>query len=141
MAESFSISRRVEFRETDAAGIVHFSCFFHYMEEAEHALLRHVGLRVEMQQDGAMISWPRVATRCDFQGPARFDDLLEVKVSVNRIGNKSVTYRFDIACEGNDIAQGEMTAVCCEITPGKPPKSVAIPLPIVEALQPYVDAN
>lgn len=38
--------RRVEFVETDAAGIVHFSSFFVYMEQAEHELLRHLGLNV-----------------------------------------------------------------------------------------------
>ena len=38
--------RRVEFRDTDAAGIVHFSAFFVWMESAEHELLRAAGVPV-----------------------------------------------------------------------------------------------
>ena len=37
MANHFHFSKRVEFSETDMAGIVHFSNFFRYMEMAEHA--------------------------------------------------------------------------------------------------------
>ncbi|MEL7264077.1 MAG: hypothetical protein AAFP69_04590, partial [Planctomycetota bacterium] len=44
--DPFSIQRRVEFRDTDAAGIVHFSAFFPFMETAEHAFLRSLGLSV-----------------------------------------------------------------------------------------------
>ena len=39
-------SRRVEFRDTDAAGIMHFSTYFTYMEEAEHELFRRLGTTV-----------------------------------------------------------------------------------------------
>lgn len=141
MSESFHLTRRVEFRETDAAGIVHFSCFFHYMEEAEHALLRHVGLHVEMQHEGATISWPRVSARCEYEGPARFDDILDIRVTVSRIGEKSVTYQFDITHDGREVAHGEMTVVCCEIVLGDAPNSVTIPAAISEALQSYVEAT
>ena len=42
----FRYSRRVQFAETDLAGIVHFSWMFRYMEEAEHALWRAAGLSI-----------------------------------------------------------------------------------------------
>ena len=40
------LKRRVQFYETDMAGIVHFSCYFRYMEEAEHAMWREAGLSI-----------------------------------------------------------------------------------------------
>ena len=43
----FRLQRRVQFYETDAAGIVHFSWFFRYLEEAEHALWREAISLVE----------------------------------------------------------------------------------------------
>ena len=46
MSQVFKTERRVEFRDTDAAGIVHFSVFFAYMEQAEHEFLRSLGLSV-----------------------------------------------------------------------------------------------
>ena len=36
--------RRVQFADTDQAGVVHFSWFARYMEEAEHALWRAADL-------------------------------------------------------------------------------------------------
>ena len=59
MPHAFVLRRRVHFYETDAAGIVHFSTFFRYMEEAEHALWRAAGLTVAPA--GAEPGWPRVA--------------------------------------------------------------------------------
>ena len=46
------MTRRVQFHETDLAGLVHFSIFFRYMEEAEHALWRAAG---EKLNEGAWI--------------------------------------------------------------------------------------
>ena len=43
---SFRTRRIVEFRDTDAAGIVHFSAFFPWMESAEHEMLRSVGIKI-----------------------------------------------------------------------------------------------
>src|SRR4051794_1938674 len=56
---AFQYSRRVAFAETDLAGIVHFSTFFRYMEEAEHALWRAAGLPVFQTMNNA--GWPRVS--------------------------------------------------------------------------------
>ena len=49
MPTTFSTKRRVELRDTDAAGIAHFSAYFRYMEQSEHEFLRHVGLSVILQ--------------------------------------------------------------------------------------------
>ena len=70
----FQTQRRVEFRDTDAAGIVHFSVFFAYMEEAEHEFLRSIGLGVMMEIDGARISWPRVKAECNYRNAVRFEE-------------------------------------------------------------------
>ena len=52
MGKVFKTRRRVEFRDTDMAGIVHFSVFFAYMEQAEHELLRSLGLGVGPKRRG-----------------------------------------------------------------------------------------
>ena len=51
MPSAYTTSRRIEFRDTDAAGIAHFSVFFTMMEEAEHEFLRHLGLSVLMRDE------------------------------------------------------------------------------------------
>jgi acyl-CoA thioester hydrolase len=127
--------RRVEFVETDAAGIVHFSAFFVYMEQAEHQLLRHLGLGVFLQDEQGDISWPRVSASCDFRGPARFEDEISIEVTVERVGEKSVTYAHRLTCDGQDIATGRMTAVCCRVRHGLPPQPIPIPPQIATILR------
>jgi acyl-CoA thioester hydrolase len=127
MSHCFRTTRRVEFRDTDAAGIVHFSVFFNYMEEVEHEFLRTVGLSVVMHHEGASVAWPRVAVRCEYQNAVRFEDLVEIEMNVSRMGEKSVTYEFNFSHAGRPVAAGQMTAVCCQMQPGGELKSMNIP--------------
>ena len=117
MSLTYIANRRVEFRDTDAAGIMHFSAFFTYMEEAEHELLRSVGLSVMTHDPLGPISWPRVAVHCDFRSAVRFEDLLTIEVAVEKLGQKSVTYSFAFQSTGRPVATGTMTAVCCRLNP------------------------
>ena len=71
MASFFKSTRRVEFYETDMAGIVHFSNFYKWMEQCEHEFFRSLGLSiVRNQPDGSTIGWPRVSSQCRFESPA-----------------------------------------------------------------------
>ncbi|MEC8941576.1 MAG: hotdog domain-containing protein, partial [Verrucomicrobiota bacterium] len=82
---SFEYQRRVEFHETDLAGIVHFSNFYRYMETAEHEFMRSLGHPVHRQMAEAEIGWPRVSASCEFRKPARNDDILVIRVSIDEI--------------------------------------------------------
>jgi acyl-CoA thioester hydrolase len=132
---SLKTRRRVEFRDTDAAGIVHFSAFFFWMESAEHELLRSAGLHViDRQPDGSEYSWPRVSASCDYRSTARFGDELDIAVFVAAVGRSSVTYRFVFEHEGRAVAEGRVVAVRCLMRPGSRLESVAIPSDIVARL-------
>jgi len=136
---SFTTRRRVEFRDTDAAGIVHFSAFFFWMESVEHELLRSVGVAVVDRGvdgvDGVVdASWPRVSASCDYLSAVRFGDELEVSVSVEAVGRTSVTYAFTFAHDGLSVARGRVVAVRCLIRPNAKPEAVAIPADIVRRL-------
>ena len=129
MAIQFRTTRLVEFGDTDMAGIVHFARFFVFMEAAEQALLRSLGLSVVMDWEGEHVSFPRVSASCDYFRPARFEDLLTIAVSVRKIGAKSVSYSFEFFknAEPDVIARGQLTAVCCHLRPGHPIESRLIP--------------
>jgi acyl-CoA thioester hydrolase len=99
MSAPFRVSRRVDFVDTDMAGILHFSNYFRYMEFAEVAFLRARGLSVS----------------CDFLHPLRFEDVVDIEVRVERIGCKSVTYVFDFLHEERLVAKGRLSAVCCRM--------------------------
>jgi acyl-CoA thioester hydrolase len=126
MATTYHTQRRVEFRDTDAAGIAHFTAFFNYMEEVEHEFLRSRGLSVVTYDADGVLSWPRVSAQCDYQGAVRFEDVVDVELVVDRVGTKSVTYRFVFRHQGRQVAQGRLTAVCCRMEQGDP-RSMPIP--------------
>lgn len=138
MPEPFRYHRRVEFRDTDMAGIVHFSVFFTYMEEAEHEFLRHLGLAVFTEVDGDNLSWPRVAASCNYRAAIRFEDEIDVAVSIEKLGNSSVTYQHQVYRGDTLVADGSVTAVCCRVEHGKRPESVPIPDSFLGKLKPFV---
>ena len=126
----FTTRRRVEFRDTDAAGIVHFSAFFYWMESAEHELLRAAGVEVfHRQPDGTESSWPRVSASCDYRSAVRFGDEIDIAVQV-ALGRSSVTYRFVFEHAGRLVAEGRVVAVRCLLGPG----GTLEPAPIPEAI-------
>lgn len=127
MAATYTTARTVEFCHTDAAGIIHFSNFFLFMEQAEHEFLRHLGLSVVTDGPQGRISWPRVHASCDFQSAVRFEDEIQIEISVERVGQTSVTYSVRFTHEGHPVANGKLTVVCCQITMDSAPRSIPIP--------------
>jgi acyl-CoA thioester hydrolase len=133
----FSWERRVEFCETDAAGIAHFSSLILYMEQAEHALLRSVGLSVYDRSGTTGFSWPRIKVEAEFQSPARFEEVLQVLVSIEDFGNKSISYYHRIMSGDKAIATGRMKVVCCLIKDSAL-VSCEIPESVRSLLHPFV---
>ncbi len=123
----FHTRRRVEFADTDLAGICHFARYFVFLETAEHQFLEAIGTNVWCEVEGRRIGWPRVAASCEYLAPARFGDWLDIHLKVERIGRTSITYAFAITRLGQPIARGKTTAVCCELDPEGAPRSIEIP--------------
>ena len=116
MAFDFKITRRVEFSETDMAGIVHYSNFFRYMESAEHTFFRSLGFSVVTRQVDPPVGWPRVHARCDYFNPLRFEDEIEVHLLVSEKRSKSLSYLFKFRrlhpSPPIEVARGRVTVVC-----------------------------
>src|SRR4051812_26871541 len=105
----FSLTRRIQFAETDLAGILHFSNFFRLMEEVEHAFYRSLGLSVVMHHEGQEIGWPRVSATCEYAGPVKFEDELQLTLRITRLGDKSLTYEVDFNLAARRVATGKVT--------------------------------
>jgi len=116
MPYEYKVRRRVEFSETDMAGIVHYSNFFRYMEAAEHEFFRSIGFSVVTRQVDPPVGWPRVRAECDFRQPLRFEDEYEVHMLVVEKKTKSLGYQFRIrklnAVSPVEVARGSLTVVC-----------------------------
>ena len=121
----YTLRRRVQFYELDSAGIVHFSTYFRYMEEAEHALWREAGLSVAPR--GAEVGFPRVAAAFDYHKPLHFEDEFDVHIRIAAITQKSIRYTCELTRDAARIATGTLTVVCVRREPGGPMKAVPIP--------------
>lgn len=127
MTESFVIRRRVEFADTDMAGMMHFSNFLRFMEQAEQDYVRSRGLTPMWTTAEGSFGFPRVAASCDYLRPAKFEEVLEIEVFVEQIGQKSVTYSFEFRQSGAPVARGRMSSVFCRVLPNGNVESLPIP--------------
>jgi YbgC/YbaW family acyl-CoA thioester hydrolase len=127
----FVYRRRVQFPETDATGIVHFTNFFKYVEEAEHAMWRSVGLSIAHRD--ASIGWPRVAASFEYRKPLRFEEEFDVHLRVAEKTKKTIRYEAELRRDDEVVAIGSLTVICVRRTPGEPMRATDIP-PEVDAM-------
>jgi len=135
MPRDFHTTRRIEFPDTDMAGIVHFSRFFVFMEAAEHEFLRSLGTSVSTEWKGDKIGWPRLEATCEYFSPVKFEDILDIHLSIVRKGTKSMTYAFEFLCGERTIAKGKLATICCICNPGEKIRSIPIPSFITQQIQ------
>jgi YbgC/YbaW family acyl-CoA thioester hydrolase len=124
----YTLRRRVYFYEVDSAGIVHFSNYFRYMEEAEHGLWRATGLSIARSKLG--VGFPRVAASFEYHRPLRFEDEVDICVRIVSISTRSMKYTCTMTRDGESIATGSATVVCVARQPDMSMKSVPIPAEI-----------
>lgn len=130
MPHRHTLTDRVQFADTDMAGIVHFSNFFRYMERVEHDFFRAIGMSIwdghNEVPDGERVGWPRVHASCDYKAPLHFEEEFTMELIVEEVRRKSLRYlirfwkkdgtlsaegRIIAACVQRDKATGKMKAV------------------------------
>jgi acyl-CoA thioester hydrolase len=130
---------RVGFSDTDAQGVVYYGRYMPYFDLARTEFHRHLGRLNFGTADLAMR-----ATSVEYHAGARFDDLLEVFVRVERIGRTSITYdhaayRIDEG-GGDDIlmATAKSTVVCVDLAERQP---VSVPDSFRERIASFEQAS
>lgn len=140
MPYEFRMTHRVQFAETDMAGIMHFANFFRMMEATEHAFFRSLGYSIHMEFEGQKVGWPRVHASCDYRSPLRFEDEVEVRLRVIEKRSKALSYEFVFQKVGDsasvEVARGRITAVCVSLDPIEG-RMRAVPIP--EALAQLIE--
>ena len=139
MAYELKVVRRVEFCDTDMAGIVHYSNFFRYMETAEHGFFRSLGFSVVTDQTDPPIGWPRVHAECDYFQPLRFEDEVEIHMLVSEMKSKALSYVFRFrklnASPPLEVARGKLTVVCVTHAADGQMKATPIPKVIADKIE------
>jgi acyl-CoA thioester hydrolase len=123
MAYEFKAIRRVEFADTDMAGIMHYSNFFRFMETAEHGFFRSLGLSIFLDKTHPEVGWPRVHAECNFHAPVTFNDEVEMHLLVSAKKSKALSYVINFrkvnANPPVHVARGTLTVVCVTQRDGK----------------------
>ena len=135
MAHEFHYRRLVHWQDTDTAGIIHFTNYFRYMEEAETEFLRSFGIQKRKDPPFDTVFCPRVSASCDFVKTVAFGDELGVHLSVAKIGRSSIGYRFSFTCGEHEVARGRLTVVCVRKDSDGKMKSVPIPERLRQVLE------
>jgi YbgC/YbaW family acyl-CoA thioester hydrolase len=139
MAYEFKAQRRVEFSDTDMAGIMHYANFFRYMETAEHGFFRALGFSIVEKDRLPRIGWPRVHAACDYHKPLRFEDLVEIHLLVTEKHSKAIKYQFRFrrlnGAEPEEVARGALTIVCVSHAEDGTMKATAIPHEIASKIE------
>ena len=125
-------TRKIEFSETDMAGLVHFSNFFKYMETAERDFFAAAGVDLIKTKPGELVGWPRARAECKFAAPIRFGDTIDIHLAVKSVKDRSIDYQFRIYTRNPDgsrthAAKGHMTTVLAELGPDGALQSVELP--------------
>jgi acyl-CoA thioester hydrolase len=100
----YGVYTRVAFSDTDAQGVVYYGRYLPYFDLARTEYHRQLGA-VDVSRSEFVVR----ASEVQYLAPARFDDLLEVFVGIERIGRSSVTYRY--AAHHIDDGAGDLLMV------------------------------
>lgn len=124
----------MRFADTDASQRIHYTAMFRYFEAAEQEFLRELGLAYSTEPF-RNYGFPRVHVECDFLSAIHYDDVLDVEVTVDRVGASSYTLAFG-AFQGSRLAaKGKITVVCLDKLTQR---SIAIPETLAIALRAHL---
>ena len=73
---------KVYYRDVDQMGIVYYSRYYEYFEEARTELLSSIGLDVAEVEKGG-ITLPVISSHCDYKKGAKFEQNILVRASID----------------------------------------------------------
>lgn len=135
-APEFVAVHRIEFADTDAAGLLHFSAYFRLMEATEHAFYRSLGGAGFVEDAQGRRGMPRVSASCDFLRPVRFEDEVEVSLRMRQASERKVGYDFEFRVRPDPAlaATGSMIVVHAQRGGEGPFRSAPLPAFLRDAI-------
>lgn len=106
--------RKVQFVDTDMAGIVHFSTILRYVEEAEHFAMANAGVPPIDRKSG----FPKVHMSCDYRSSLKFGDEAQIELTLQELGNRALTWSFAVCVGKRLAAEGTMVTAYVEMKGG-----------------------
>ncbi len=112
-AATCEIEIRVRYAECDPMGYLHHSKYFEYFEMARTELLRQTGVRYrDLEERGYLFVVAKV--ECRFRRPARYDDLLTLKVAITRLTRARIDHRYELYRDGLLLCEATSVLACVD---------------------------
>ena len=118
--ELFRLRVRVYWEDTDAAGIVFYANYLKFFERARTEWLRGRGHEQERMRSEMGIAFVVTDTSLRFHLPARLDDLLDVTVAVDHLGQASLALTQKAWNDYRLLATGTIRIGCVELGTFRP---------------------
>lgn len=135
---SFEIKIRVRYAETDQMGFVYYGNYATYYEVARVEALRALNITYKsLEEKGILL--PVLENYSKFILPARYDDLLTVRVSMDKIPGSRLSFSYEVFNEEKKLINlGSTTLVFVDKKTGKP-----MPAPdfLLNILKPYFNGH
>ena len=113
---------KVYYKDIDQMGIVYYSRYFEYFEEARTEMLSSIGLDYSnVEENGAML--PVIEAHCEYKKGATFSQDLIVKTYIRELPKVKINFEYKICPAGSDeILLTGYTVHACTNLEGKPVK-------------------
>lgn len=123
---------RVRYAETDQMGYVYYGNYASYFEVARVETFRHFGVSYKAMEDSGVLM-PVLEYKTKYVQPAKYDDLLTIKVSIKDMPGVRIKFDYEVYNEqGTLLNLGETTLVFIDSTTSKPTKAPADFMEIME---------
>lgn len=114
---------RVRYGETDQMGVVYHANYLLYFEAGRTELLRAAGVvYADLEKQGLFLLV--TATSCRYRAAARYDENIEIRTEISRVGKASIGFRYEVRGEdGRLCAEGDtdLAAVDASLRPCRLP--------------------
>ena len=97
--------QRVIFGDTDQMGVVYYANYLRYFEAARAAFLRSFG-KSHADLDAWGVALPVIEAHCEYRMPARYEDLLHVRVVVGEVRGASLRFDYRVLRDSALLADG-----------------------------------
>ena len=114
------LPHRVSYGETDTMGYLYYAEYLHLFERARGEYIRSMGMSyAEIERLGVML--PVREAQCRYRRPARYDDLIQIRVALSSVGRASLSFVYNVTDESRKtlLAEG-MTEHACTGKDGRP---------------------
>jgi acyl-CoA thioester hydrolase len=113
MADTFDMTVRVRYAETDRMGLLHHANYFVFFEMGRTEMLRQKGVSYrEIEDAGHYLVIVDIG--CKFKRPAYYDDLLTIRTKVERVTHVKIIHGYQILRDELVLAEGHSTLACVD---------------------------